>query len=77
MSDVTDAHRHVTMHSVAPLMNTADAAAELAISPRTLSRWARDSYVTPAFVTRAGTYRWDLDDLKRQLGEKQSHGEQD
>ncbi|WP_433781585.1 helix-turn-helix domain-containing protein [Actinomycetospora sp. CA-101289] len=53
------------------LLTTADAAVELAISARTLSRWAKEGYVRPAFVTRSGGYRWDLDDLKAQLRAKQ------
>ncbi len=65
------------MLTVADFVSTIDAARKIGVSSRTLARWARDSYVTPAIVTRGGQYRWDVDDLLRQLRGKQGHGEQD
>lgn len=46
---------------------TAQAAADLGIAAATLQRWAKAGKVTPAFVTAGGQYRWDIDDLRRQL----------
>jgi hypothetical protein len=54
------------------LLTTTEAARALGISPRSLSRWAREGRVTPAMNTaggdqRSGRYLWDLDDLRNQL----------
>jgi excisionase family DNA binding protein len=46
------------------------AAKELGIHLVTLQRWAKAGIVKPAFRTAGGRYRWDLDDLKRQLRER-------
>jgi SLT domain-containing protein len=50
-----------------PLVATADAARALGISRRTLSRYALAGLVRPALVLPSGRYRWDVDDLRRQL----------
>jgi excisionase family DNA binding protein len=60
------------------LMSTGEAARVLGISARTLAGWAQQGIVTPAFTTAGGHYRFDLDDLRRQireLRERQSDGE--
>lgn len=51
------------------LVGTAEAADALGIARRTLSRYAREGIVRPAVVLpgRRQGYRWDLDDLRRQL----------
>jgi excisionase family DNA binding protein len=50
--------RHVT---------TGKAAEALGVSLTTLQRWAHQGLVTPALRTAGGHFRWDLDDLRRQL----------
>lgn len=74
MSEVMSRQTPGTLRVMAALMTTEEAARELAISPRTLSRWAYDGYVQPALRTRRGGYRWDIDDLRRQLAEKGQEG---
>jgi 8-oxo-dGTP pyrophosphatase MutT (NUDIX family) len=50
-------------------LSTREAAAQLGVSTNSLLRWAKDGLVTPALRTaQRGDYRWDLDDLTRQLG---------
>ena len=54
------------------LLTTTQAAKALGVSPRSLSRWAREGRVTPAGNTaggdqRSGRYLWDLEDLRAQL----------
>ena len=51
------------------LVSTAVAARALGIAPVTLARWARQGRVKPAVATPGGRgiYRWDLDDLRRQV----------
>lgn len=48
-------------------VSTGDAATQLGLSTRTLQHWAREGLIQPAFVTPGGHYRWDVDDLRRQL----------
>jgi 8-oxo-dGTP pyrophosphatase MutT (NUDIX family) len=50
--------RHVT---------TGKAAEALGVSLTTLQRWAHLGLVTPALRTAGGHFRWDIDDLRRQL----------
>lgn len=55
------------------LLSTGEAARALGIDRTTLSRYALDGTVTPTWRTPGGHARWDLDDLKHQLGiEEQS-----
>jgi 8-oxo-dGTP diphosphatase len=49
------------------IVTTGEAAEAIGVSLTTLQRWAHDGLVTPVRRTRGGHYRWDLDDLKRQL----------
>lgn len=49
------------------LLTTAQAASALGISRSTLARWANDGLVKPVYRTPGGQFRWDLDDLRRQL----------
>lgn len=49
------------------LLATSEAARALGISGRSLSRWVQDGLITPALTTAGGHYRFDLDDLRRQL----------
>jgi DNA-binding transcriptional MerR regulator len=48
-------------------VSTGQAAAELGISIRTLQFWAKRGWIKPAGKTPGGRYRWDVDDLRRQL----------
>jgi DNA-binding transcriptional MerR regulator len=50
-------------------VSTSQAATQMGLSPRTLQHWARKGLVQPALVTAGGHYRWDVDDLRRQLHE--------
>jgi 8-oxo-dGTP pyrophosphatase MutT (NUDIX family) len=50
-------------------LTTREAAEQLGVSTNSLLRWAKDGLVTPALRTaQRGDYRWNLDDLTRQLG---------
>lgn len=48
-------------------MTTGKAAKAIGVSLATLQRWAHAGTVTPALVTPGGHFRWDVDDLRRQL----------
>jgi 8-oxo-dGTP pyrophosphatase MutT (NUDIX family) len=64
-SDTTDCGTLVAMNRREA--TTAEAAADLGIGVPTLQRWAKARKVRPAFITAGGQYRWDIDDLRRQL----------
>lgn len=49
---------------------TEEAAAALGVHIVTLQRWAKAGVVTPAYRTAGGRYRWNIEDLKRQLRER-------
>jgi 8-oxo-dGTP pyrophosphatase MutT (NUDIX family) len=50
-------------------LTTREAADALGFSTNSLLRWARQGLVTPVSRTpQRGDYRWDLDDLRHQLG---------
>lgn len=53
-------------------VSTETAAREIGVAYRTLLRWAKAGTVTPAMYTPGGQYRWDLDDLRRQLAERKA-----
>lgn len=53
-------------------VSTGEAAEALGVSRNTLERWARQGWVTPAMRTAGRHYRWDLDDLQRQLAEREA-----
>jgi excisionase family DNA binding protein len=57
---------------VGEYLSTGAAAAELGVSGTTLLDWMRQGIVTPATRTAGGHYRWKLDDLRRQLAERES-----
>lgn len=49
------------------LATTKEAAEAVGVSPRSLSRWAQDGKLRPTLKTPGGWYRWDVEDLRRQL----------
>jgi excisionase family DNA binding protein len=52
------------------LLTTREAAHAIGVGISTLQGWAASGKITPAWRTPGGHARWDLDDLKRQLGIK-------
>jgi 8-oxo-dGTP diphosphatase len=48
-------------------VTTGTAAEGVGVASTTLQRWAHAGLVTPALRTPGGHFRWDLDDLRRQL----------
>jgi excisionase family DNA binding protein len=49
------------------LITTGEAARHLGISRRTLTRWAKTGALRPALVLPSGRYKWNLDDVRRQI----------
>jgi DNA-binding transcriptional MerR regulator len=60
---------------VAELVTTSQAARELGISARSLSRWAKDGTLEPDLTTPGGHYRWDVVRLRQQLRELRDRDE--
>ena len=50
-------------------LSTDEAAMDAGVSDQTLPQWAHAGLVKPARRTLVGHYRWDLEDLRRQLTE--------
>jgi 8-oxo-dGTP diphosphatase len=50
------------------LVTTSRAARELDVHPSTLWRWQREGLVRPAWTTPGGQARWDMEELRQQLG---------
>jgi excisionase family DNA binding protein len=50
-----------------PLLTTAQVAARLGISRRTLAKWWADGKVRPAEITIGGHGRWREADLRKQI----------
>lgn len=50
------------------LVTTSQAARELDVHPSTLWRWQKAGEITPSWTTPGGQARWDVADLRRQLG---------
>ena len=53
----------------AKLLTTAQAAAHLGVDRRTLATYARRGLLKPTVTLPTGHYRWDLEDIRRQLRE--------
>lgn len=55
------------------LLTSGEVADELGLSPRTISRYAREGLITPELVTAGGQYRFNLEKVRaelRQLAER-------
>jgi excisionase family DNA binding protein len=59
----------MTTKSPGDLVTTSAAARFLGIDSSTLTRWVHSGVVTPARRTAGGHFRWNLDDLARQMDE--------
>jgi excisionase family DNA binding protein len=53
-------------------VTTREAAKAIGVGHMTLLRWMKAGQVTAAARTPGGQYRWDLDDLRRQLAERKT-----
>jgi 8-oxo-dGTP diphosphatase len=53
---------------MANFVTTGQAARAIGVSISALQSWAKDRIVQPALTTPGGRYRWDVNDLLRQLG---------
>lgn len=51
------------------LLTSGELARALGISHRSITHYAKTGQLDPALTTPGGQYRWDLDDVKRQLRE--------
>ena len=58
-------------------LSTSEAARALRIDRTTLVRWIKRHGLKPADRTLGGHYRWDLEDLRRQLREAQERQERE
>jgi excisionase family DNA binding protein len=59
------------------LVPTGEAAETFGVSVPTILRWMKEGRITPADRTLGGHYRWDLDDLRRQLADRKAERETD
>jgi 8-oxo-dGTP pyrophosphatase MutT (NUDIX family) len=50
------------------LVGSVKAAEAVSASPASLQRWVKEGRIKPVYVTPGGRYRWDVDELRRQLG---------
>ncbi|NHD17890.1 MULTISPECIES: helix-turn-helix domain-containing protein [Actinopolyspora] len=51
------------------LLTSGELARALGISHRSITHYAKTGQLDPALTTPGGQYRWELDDVKRQLRE--------
>jgi DNA-binding transcriptional MerR regulator len=59
------------------LLSTGEAARALGISRRTLAHYAKTGQLQPSLVLPSGYYKWDLEDIRRQLRELRERGAAD
>ncbi|MCC5697380.1 helix-turn-helix domain-containing protein, partial [Klebsiella pneumoniae] len=53
------------------LIASSELARELGVSRSTIARWVQNGWIKPALVTAGGQARFDLDDIKEQLRQRQ------
>jgi DNA-binding transcriptional MerR regulator len=58
------------------LVSTGEAARALGIARRTLAHYAKTGQLQPSLVLPSGYYRWDVEDIRRQLREMRERGEE-
>lgn len=51
------------------LLTSGELAKELGLSHQAITNYARTGQLEPALTTPGGHYRWDLEDVRRQLRE--------
>ena len=64
--------RRIVWHAevvTSKLVPTGQAAEAIGVDPSTLTRWVAAGQVAPAGKTAGGHYRWDVDDLRKQLAD--------
>lgn len=49
-------------------VSTSELARELRVDMRTVQRWHAAGNITPAWTTPGGWHRWNVADVRRQLG---------
>ena len=52
-----------------PLINTAELARLLDVSPRTIQRYRKEGVLVPDVVLKGGHARWSVDNVRQQLRE--------
>lgn len=57
------------------LLTTAELAKELNVAVRTVQRWVDRGWVKPDVVLPSGHYRFDLENVKAQLRERQQRSD--
>jgi hypothetical protein len=62
-----DLRRSLIVVAESRLLTTSEAAKLIGVHPRTLSRYASEGRVFPTMILPSGHYRWDVEDLRRQL----------
>jgi excisionase family DNA binding protein len=67
----------LTMALPPKLATTEEAARSVNVTTRTLHRWINAGIVKPTDRTIGGHYRWDLEDLQRQVREYQRKREEE
>jgi excisionase family DNA binding protein len=60
-----------------PLITTRELARHLQVHPKTVQDWVRAGRITPTAVTPGGQFRFDLDDVLRQLGQPRKRPDPD
>lgn len=60
------------MAGVPELLTTTQAAKVLGVTGRTLARYVERGWLRPAVVLPSGHYRWDMQEIYRQLEERRA-----
>lgn len=51
------------------LLSSGELAADLGLARRTITRYAREGWITPTITTPGGRYRWDADRVVEELAQ--------